>query len=142
MPVMAVFALLQFKHSIRCYGTHGKNQNPQIDFSPAITHFDTAEVNIVSDYDPAPNGTEDATVDFIFLSVGVTLPSCSSQLTYFTVFSIAVGQNIITTGLMGWHLWHGKHHTKSQHLGGRMPILHILVKSTALYLMVEILLEN
>ncbi|KAF7342523.1 hypothetical protein MVEN_01842500 [Mycena venus] len=57
-------------------------------------------------------------------------------------FSIAVIQNIFTTGLMAWRLWQGEHRIAGHRLGGStlMPILRILVESAALYLFVEILL--
>jgi len=60
-----------------------------------------------------------------------------------TFYSIAVAQNISTTGLMAWRLWHGEKNSARYRMGSRgslMPVLRILVESAALYLFVEILL--
>ncbi|KAJ6612909.1 hypothetical protein B0H10DRAFT_1806579, partial [Mycena sp. CBHHK59/15] len=60
-----------------------------------------------------------------------------------TFYSIAVAQNISTTGLMAWRLWQGEKNSARYRMGSRgslMPILRILVESAALYLFVEILL--
>ncbi|KAJ7439041.1 hypothetical protein B0H11DRAFT_2254165 [Mycena galericulata] len=57
-------------------------------------------------------------------------------------YTVAVTQNIITTGLMSWRLWQGERRIGGHRLGEStlMPILRILVESAALYLFVEILL--
>jgi hypothetical protein len=60
-----------------------------------------------------------------------------------TFYSIAVAQNISTTGLMAWRLWQGERNSARYRMGSRgslMPVLRILVESAALYLFVEILL--
>ncbi|KAJ6589399.1 hypothetical protein B0H19DRAFT_236597 [Mycena capillaripes] len=59
-----------------------------------------------------------------------------------TFYSVAVTQNIITTGLMSWRLWLGERRGAAYRLSSStfMPILRILVESAALYLFVEILL--
>ncbi|KAJ6583815.1 hypothetical protein B0H10DRAFT_1833221 [Mycena sp. CBHHK59/15] len=60
-----------------------------------------------------------------------------------TFYSIAVAQNISTTGLMAWRLWQGEKNSARYRMGSHgslMPVLRILVESAALYLFVEILL--
>lgn len=59
-----------------------------------------------------------------------------------TFYSIAVAQNIITTGLMALRLWQGEKESTRYRLGGGvfLPAIRILVESAALYLFVEILL--
>ncbi|KAJ7477452.1 hypothetical protein FB451DRAFT_1454190, partial [Mycena latifolia] len=67
-------------------------------------------------------------------------PRLTNWITVF--YSIAVVQNIITTGLMALRLWQGEKQSTRYRLGGGsfLPILQILVESAALYLFVEILL--
>jgi len=59
-----------------------------------------------------------------------------------TFYSIAVAQNILTTGLMALRLWQGERESARYRMGGGifMPVIRILVESAALYLFVEILL--
>ncbi|KAJ6589485.1 hypothetical protein B0H19DRAFT_1103938 [Mycena capillaripes] len=59
-----------------------------------------------------------------------------------TFYSVAVTQNIMTTGLMSWRLWLGERRAAAYRVGSStfMPILLILVESAALYLFVEIIL--
>jgi len=59
-----------------------------------------------------------------------------------TFYSIAVAQNILTTGLMALRLWQGEKESARYRLGGGvfLPVIRILVESAALYLFVEILL--
>jgi hypothetical protein len=67
-------------------------------------------------------------------------PRLTNWITVF--YSIAVVQNIITTGLMALRLWQGEKQSARYRLGGGsfLPVLQILVESAALYLFVEILL--
>jgi hypothetical protein len=57
-------------------------------------------------------------------------------------YSIAVTQNIITTGLMALRLWQVEKQSARYRLGGGnfIPVMKILVESAALYLLIEILL--
>ncbi|KAJ7309401.1 hypothetical protein DFH08DRAFT_484995 [Mycena albidolilacea] len=57
-------------------------------------------------------------------------------------YSIAVTQNIITTGLMALRLWQVEKQSARYRLGGGnfIPVIKILVESAALYLLIEILL--
>jgi len=59
-----------------------------------------------------------------------------------TFYSVAVAQNIITTGLMSFRLWQVERTSSQYRLGSGnfLPVLLILVESAALYLFVEILL--
>ncbi|KAF7359635.1 hypothetical protein MVEN_00687400 [Mycena venus] len=67
-----------------------------------------------------------------------------SRLTdWITVFtSIAVAQNVLTTGLMAFRLWNTERNSSQIRVGRGvfLPILRILVESAALYLFVEILM--
>ena len=57
-----------------------------------------------------------------------------------TFYSIAVIQNILTTSLMAYRIWHTDRKSSSiRATGSLLPILRILVESAALYLFVEIL---
>ncbi|KAF7309068.1 hypothetical protein MKEN_01108400 [Mycena kentingensis (nom. inval.)] len=78
----------------------------------------------------------------IDLSADVFDPRLTQWIT--TFYSIAVAQNIITTGLMAFRLWQvdsrsSQFRTRTQS-SVFLPILRILVESAALYLFVEILL--
>lgn len=59
-----------------------------------------------------------------------------------TFYSIAVAQNILTTGLMALRLWQGEKESARYRLGGGifLPVIRILVESAALYLFIELLL--
>ncbi|KAF8142255.1 hypothetical protein K438DRAFT_2114669 [Mycena galopus ATCC 62051] len=62
---------------------------------------------------------------------------------WITVFySVAVTQNVITTGLMALRLWTADRQSARIRIGGGLvlPVLRILLESAALYLFVEILL--
>ncbi|KAJ7118899.1 hypothetical protein C8R44DRAFT_185674 [Mycena epipterygia] len=67
-------------------------------------------------------------------------PRLTNWITIF--YSVAVAQNIITTGLMSLRLWQVEKKSSRYRLGGGnfLPVLLILVESAALYLFVEILL--
>ncbi|KAJ7460860.1 hypothetical protein B0H11DRAFT_938401 [Mycena galericulata] len=59
-----------------------------------------------------------------------------------TFYSVAVAQNIVTTGLMSLRLWQIEQKSARVRLGSGnfLPVLIILVESNALYLFIEILL--
>jgi len=68
----------------------------------------------------------------------------SSRLTHWITlyFSVAVVQNVITTGLMALRLWKMDRQSARIRVGGGLvlPVLRILLESAALYLFVQILL--
>ncbi|KAF8142258.1 hypothetical protein K438DRAFT_1692179 [Mycena galopus ATCC 62051] len=68
----------------------------------------------------------------------------SSRLTHWITlyFSVAVVQNVITTGLMALRLWKMDRKSARIRVGGGLvlPVLRILLESAALYLFVQILL--
>ncbi|KAF7342573.1 hypothetical protein MSAN_02013900 [Mycena sanguinolenta] len=85
------------------------------------------------------------TVTVLFGSVNPNASIFDPRLAHWiTVFySVAVAQNIITTGLMALRLWTIDKQSARIRVGGRsvfMPLLLILVESAALYLFVEVLL--
>ncbi|KAF7342642.1 hypothetical protein MSAN_02021000 [Mycena sanguinolenta] len=67
-------------------------------------------------------------------------PRLAHWITIF--YSVAVAQNIITTGLMALRLWTMEKQSARIRVGGSifMPLLLILVESAALYLFVQVLL--
>ncbi|KAJ7805408.1 hypothetical protein B0H14DRAFT_3771673 [Mycena olivaceomarginata] len=67
-------------------------------------------------------------------------PRLTNWITVF--YSIAVAQNIITTGLMAFRLWQREKRSAQYRIsrGAFIPILLILMESAALYLFVETLL--
>ncbi|KAJ6571087.1 hypothetical protein B0H19DRAFT_1255089 [Mycena capillaripes] len=83
-------------------------------------------------------------VTVLFATIDPTASIFDPRLTnWITVFtSVAVAQNIITTGLMGFRLWEIERKSTRIRIGGGvfLPILKILVESAALYLFVEIML--
>ncbi|KAJ7672837.1 hypothetical protein B0H17DRAFT_1083527 [Mycena rosella] len=80
----------------------------------------------------------------LYTSVDPTATVFNPRLTDWitTFYSIAVAQNIITTGLMAIRLWQGEKKSARYRVdkGNLMPVLRILVESAALYLFIEILL--
>ncbi|KAJ7477178.1 hypothetical protein B0H11DRAFT_2234653 [Mycena galericulata] len=59
-----------------------------------------------------------------------------------TFYSIAVAQNILTTGLMAFRLWQTEQKTARYRTNKSplLPVIRILVESAALYLLIEIIL--
>ncbi|KAJ7255836.1 hypothetical protein B0H12DRAFT_1113027 [Mycena haematopus] len=83
-------------------------------------------------------------VEVLFSNVSPTASIFDPRLTHWITafYSLAVTQNVITTGLMALRLWIIDRQSRRIRMGGSMftPVLRILVESAALYLFVEILL--
>ncbi|KAJ7044837.1 hypothetical protein C8F04DRAFT_1174595 [Mycena alexandri] len=79
---------------------------------------------------------------FAKIQVGSTVFDISLDVWIKTFFTIAVAQNIITTGLMAWRIAATDRKASSYRTGqgNLIPILRILVESAALYLTAELIL--
>ncbi|KAJ6450100.1 hypothetical protein C8R45DRAFT_121674 [Mycena sanguinolenta] len=88
------------------------------------------------------NAVSGCMIIVLFTDVGSNASIFDPRLTiWITVFySMAVAQNLITTGLMSLRLWQRERESSRFRLGGGVfvPVLRILVGSAALYLFVEI----
>ncbi|KAF8185634.1 hypothetical protein K438DRAFT_1973920 [Mycena galopus ATCC 62051] len=83
-------------------------------------------------------------VSVLFATSNPNASIFSTRLTHWITlfFSVAVAQNLITTGLMAVRLWSIDRTSSNVRVGGSifLPVLRILMESAALYLFVQILL--
>ena len=70
----------------------------------------------------------------------------TSRLTHFisTFFGLGLTQNIITTCLIAFRIWHRDHFVSTMRAGGGrsnlMPVVHVLVESAAIYVATMLIL--